>query len=281
MWQINVAGTARVMEAIADVNRHHGAVRKFIFPSSVSAYGPETPPMVTEDYRLGAHTLPYAVHKKECDIVVRYRADQMGDCTTYLLRPHIFTGATMQNYLVGALRGTPLGMGPWGQKMRANGTRLPLMLPYGDEQLQKKFQFVHVDDMARLLAWLTRRAERATGDVQVLNVAGRGEAITIEACAQIAQQKLVRVPRWLARKVLEYLWNRGASSIPPRALPYMIGSYTMDTTRLQRLLGDDYGNVMQHTVTEALEDSFREATGEPPKWKTPLKPIRQGHAAKS
>lgn len=43
MWQVNVAGTARVMEAIAEVNRHGGNVGKFIFVSSVSAYGPETP----------------------------------------------------------------------------------------------------------------------------------------------------------------------------------------------------------------------------------------------
>jgi nucleoside-diphosphate-sugar epimerase len=281
MWQINVAGTARVMEAIADVNRHRGGVRKFIFPSSVSAYGPETPAKVKEDYPLGAHTLPYAIHKKESDIVVRYRADQIGDCTTYLLRPHIFTGATVQNYLVGALRGMPMGKGAWGERLRQKGTRLPLMLPYGDEQLQKKFQFVHVDDMARLLAWLVRKPEQTTGEVHVLNVAGPGDLITIQECAQIGQQKLVRVPRWLAQQVLNFLWNRGASAIPPKALPYMIGSYTMDTTRLQKLLGEDYANVMQYTVTEALEDSFREPTGELPKWKTPLKPLAQSQSTQN
>ena len=40
MWRINVAGTARVMEAIAEANRNTGTmIRQFIFPSSVSAYG--------------------------------------------------------------------------------------------------------------------------------------------------------------------------------------------------------------------------------------------------
>src|SRR5512143_3008613 len=44
MWQINVAGTARVMEAIAEANRNAGAnIRQFIFPSSVSAYGSDLP----------------------------------------------------------------------------------------------------------------------------------------------------------------------------------------------------------------------------------------------
>src|SRR5690242_3129349 len=66
MWQINVAGTARVMEAITEANRDSSApTRQFIFPSSVSAYGPDMPNAVTEDAPLQAHTLPYAVHKKE------------------------------------------------------------------------------------------------------------------------------------------------------------------------------------------------------------------------
>src|SRR5690242_5034645 len=39
MWQINVAGTARVMEAITEANRDQVLVRKFIYPSSVSVYG--------------------------------------------------------------------------------------------------------------------------------------------------------------------------------------------------------------------------------------------------
>src|SRR5205807_6771738 len=39
MWQINVAGMARVMEAIAEANRDQGGVEKLIFPGSVSASG--------------------------------------------------------------------------------------------------------------------------------------------------------------------------------------------------------------------------------------------------
>jgi len=154
MWQINVAGTARVMEAISVVNRTGGSVRQFIFPSSVSAYGPETPGPVKEDAPLRAHTLPYAIHKRESDEVVRYRAESLGDCRIYILRPHIFTGASMNNYMVGALRGTPLGKSKRAARMRAEGKRLPLMLPRGPKYLEKRVQFVHVDDVARLLALL-------------------------------------------------------------------------------------------------------------------------------
>ncbi len=260
MWQINVAGTARVMEAITEINRLGGNVRKFIFPGSVSAYGPETPPLVKEDFPLGAESLPYALHKKEADEVVRYRADTMGDCTTYILRAPIFSGATMQNYLVGALRGTPGGPSPRAQRMRAESKRLPLMLPFGERYLQKKFQFVHVDDMARLLAWLLHHEDRGSS-FHVLNVAAPGEPISLAECAQLAHAKTVRVPgRWACRMVLQKFWDWGLSSIPPEALPYMIGSYTMDTSALKKLLGEDYKQVMRYNMADALSDSFHADT---------------------
>jgi nucleoside-diphosphate-sugar epimerase len=257
MWQINVAGTTRVTEAIAVANRYGAAVTRFIFPSSVSAYGPETPGPVKEDHALGAHTLPYAIHKMEADRVVQSRYESLGHfTTTYMLRPHIFTGASMQNYMVGALRGTPLGKSKRAEKMRAKGTRLPLMLPFGDRYLNNKLQFVHVDDMARLLAWLLRRSPEGNR-LHILNVAGRCGSVTIPECARVAHAKIIRLPKPACEFLLRKLWGWEISSIPPEALPYMIGSYTMDTTRLQEMLGADYAKVIQYTVRDALADSFR------------------------
>ena len=256
MWQINVAGTARVMEAISVVNRTGGHIRQFIFPSSVSAYGPETPGTVIEDSPLCAHTLPYAIHKRESDEVVRYRAESLGDCCTYVLRPNIFAGATMQNYMVGALRGTPLGNSRRAARMRAGGKRLPLMLPRGKKYDERLFQFVHVDDVARLLVYLLRRPPSDPA-VTVLNVAAPGEPLSMQACAEIAQAKITRVPsRAACRLILRILWKWGISSIPPEAFPYMIGSYTMDTARLHQFLGADYPQVMRYSVEDALRDSF-------------------------
>jgi len=136
MWQINVAGTARVMEAITEANRDETIVRKFIFPSSASVYGTDSAAPATEETPLAAHTLPYAIHKMECDKVVQQRAPALRGCSVYMPRPHIFTGATMENYIVGAFRGTPNGRGRRAQKMRDAGKRLPLMLPYGKHYLQ-------------------------------------------------------------------------------------------------------------------------------------------------
>src|SRR5579863_3015869 len=91
MWQINVAGTARVMEAVTEANRTaEDGIKQFIFPSSVSAYGSDLPTPATEDSALAAHTLPYAIHKKESDEVVQQRCTALRGCSVYILRPHIF-----------------------------------------------------------------------------------------------------------------------------------------------------------------------------------------------
>lgn len=143
--------------------------------------------------------------------------------------------------------------------MRAEGKRLPLLLPRGKEYLSKKVQFVHVDDMARLLAYLLYRPATDPA-VTVLNVAGRGEALTFERCAEIAHAAVKRAPNRAAfALVLRTLWKLGITSIPPEAAPYLIGSYTMDTGRLQEFLGAHYPDVITHTIEDALRDTFAQA----------------------
>ena len=258
MWQINVAGTARVMEAITEVNRTaDDGIKQFIFPSSVSAYGSDLPTAVTEDAPLAAHTLPYALHKKESDEVVQQRCTALRGCSVYILRPHIFAGASVENYLMGAFRGTPNGEGKRAQKMRSEGTRLPCMLPRGQQYLNHKIQFVHVDDVARLIRHILQR-EPEPQRLTVLNVAGGGEPLTFARCIEMAQAQLVQVPgKWAMRQVLRFLWRWKISAIPPEALPYMPGQYIMNTDRLRRFLGPEYEHVIRYTVADAFADSFR------------------------
>jgi nucleoside-diphosphate-sugar epimerase len=259
MWQINVAGTARVMEAITETNRTtDDGVKQFIFPSSVSAYGSDLPSPATEEAPLAAHTLPYALHKMESDQVVQQRCTALRGCSVYILRPHIFAGASVENYLMGAFRGTPNGKGARAEKMRSQGKRLPCMLPRGQQYLDKKIQFVHVDDMARLLKHILQR-EPETQRLTVLNVAGRGEPLTFARCIEMAKAKLVRVPgKWVMGQVLQFLWNQKISAIPPQALPYMTGEYIMNIDRLRRFLGPEYEHVIRYTIADAFADSFRQ-----------------------
>jgi nucleoside-diphosphate-sugar epimerase len=258
MWQINVAGTARVMEAVTEANRTADApIKQFIFPSSVSAYGPSLPGPTTEESVLAAHTLPYAIHKKQSDEVVQQRAPALRGCSVYILRPHIFAGASVENYLLGAFRGTVNGKSARAEKMRSEGRRLPCMMPRGEQYLDNKIQFVHVDDMARLISHILHRDPEAKR-LTILNVAGRGEPLTFGRCIEMAQAKLVRVPgRWAMGAVLRFMWERGISAIPPEALPYMTGEYIMNTDRLRGFLGGEYEHVMLYTIADAFADSVK------------------------
>lgn len=257
MWRINVAGTARVMEAISEANRNSDIpIGQFIFPSSVAAYGSDLPAPVAEDSPLAAHTLPYAIHKKESDLVVQQRAPALRGCSAFILRPHIFAGASVENYMMGAFRGTPTGNGARAARMRKAAKRLPCMLPYGQNYLENKIQFVHVDDMARLIAWILKR-EPEVQRLTILNVAGRGDPLSFAQCIEMAHAKLVRVPgRWGMRRALQFLWDWKISAIPPDAEPYITGQYIMNTDRLKKFLGDDYPVVIEKTNAEAFADSF-------------------------
>jgi nucleoside-diphosphate-sugar epimerase len=257
MWQINVAGTARVMEAITESNRTtDDGVKQFIFPSSVSVYGPELPEPANEESPFAAHTLPYAIHKKQSDEVVQQRASALRGCSVYILRPHIYAGASVENYLLGAFRGTPNGKSERAAKMRHEGKRLPCLLPRGQKYTDNRIQFIHVDDMARLLRHILQR-EPEMQRLTVLNVAGRGEPLTFGRCVEMAHAKLYRVPgQWAMQQVLKVLWKMGISAIPPEAVPYMTGEYIMNTERLRRFLGPEYDDVMRYTMADAFADSF-------------------------
>ncbi len=261
MWHVNVAGTARVMEAITEANRDGFIVEKFVYPSSGFVYGPDLADPATEESSLDAHTLPYAIHKMEVDRVVQQRAPALSGCSVFMLRPHIFAGSSMENYAIGAFRGTPNGKSSRAKRMREQGKRLPLILPYGKRYLDNRIQFVHVDDVARLIVFILTRSEPEAQRLTILNVAGRGEPISFGRCIAMAKAKLVRVPgKWAMKGMLQYNWKTGISAIPPEAVPYMTGEIILNTERLQKFLGTEYARVIRYTVTEAFADSFAAAS---------------------
>lgn len=262
MWNINVAGTSRVIEAIAEHNRMIGGIDKFIFPTSALVYGPELEKPVTEDAPLNAQSLPYALHQQEADNTVQTRSRALRKCKTYLLRPHVYAGASVENYQLGVLRGVPGGKGKLAERLRRKGSRLPLLLPSRGDHLEHRFQFVHIDDMARLIANILER-KIADPRLTILNVAGRGDSLALRRCVEIANIEVKRVPgRAMCRRALKILWDLGVSDIPVEALPYLLGSSTMDTARLRVFLGEHYRSVIQFTCEEALMDSFKAAAQE-------------------
>lgn len=258
IWQTNVAGTARVMEAITEANREWPMVEKFIFLSSVAAYGPKLSVPATEETPLEAHTYTYGIHKMEADRVVQQRGPALRGCSLYILRPHIFAGATVDNYFMEAFRGIPGGASKRAARMRERGKRLPAMLPSGKQYLQNRLQFVHVDDVARLIVHIVAKGEPEAQRLTILNVAGSGGPLTYEQCVRVSGSKLLRVPtEQLFRLVLQFLWKMKISTIPPDVAPYMTSEMMMNTARLADFLGIEYRNVIQHSIADAFGECFR------------------------
>jgi nucleoside-diphosphate-sugar epimerase len=257
MWQVNVAGTARAVEAVAEANREWPMVEKFIFLSSVSAYGPGLSPPVTEDSPLAAHTYVYGVHKMEADRVVQRRASALRGCSAYILRPHIFAGAHIENYFMEAFRGIPGGTSKRASRMRSQDRRLPCLLPSGTRYLENRIQFVHIDDVARLIVFILKKTQPESRQPTILNVAGRGGPLTYEQCLLLAKAKLVRVPtEKLFRLVLRVLWASRLSTIPPDVACYMTSETVMETSRLEQFLGPEYKNVIRFPIADAFAECF-------------------------
>jgi nucleoside-diphosphate-sugar epimerase len=247
------------MEAVTEANREWPMVEKFIFMSSVSAYAPGLSTPATEDTPLAAHTYTYGIHKMEADLVVQQRAPALRGCSVYILRPHIFAGATIDNYFMEAFRGIPGGASKRAARMRTQGKRLPCMLPSGDKYLQNRIQFVHIDDVARLIAFILNKTEPEGRRLTILNVAGRGGPLTYEQCVRLAKAKLVRVPtEKLFALVLRILWAIKLSTIPPDVAPYMTSDTVMNTSRLEEFLGREYENIVRLPIADAFAQCFRD-----------------------
>lgn len=254
MWEANVGSLKVLLEAIASVNRDVTRVQLFVFLSSVSAYGPALLERVREDAPLKAHTLPYAIHKREADLLCQKVHPLLNGCAVYLYRPHIYAGATVDNYILRAIRGRPSGRGWLARLYEARKWKVPaLLLPESPGGL---LQFVHVDDVARVLKWTLSHFRPAA--LEIFNLAGGGPSLSFEECTRLAHTPILRIG---STKRIEYIlrlmWAVGLSGVPPEAIPYYLTSYTMDTTRLENELGKERDSVLQFSIRQALLDGLR------------------------
>jgi nucleoside-diphosphate-sugar epimerase len=252
MRRTNVDGTRRLLEAVAARNRDAAHVRLFVYLSSVSAYGPELPPMSREDAPLEARSLPYALDKRETDLLCQQMFPQLNGCALYIFRPPIFAARTVQNWLVDGIRGRASGRGWLARLAQRRGWRVPVLLPTSADG-NNQFQFVHVDDVARILAWTLRSFSE--NKLEIFNLPGEG-TLTLQESARLAGTPLVHLPGEVTvRFLLRFFYLLGLSAVPPEALPYFTGTYTMDNSRLRAALSEEYEEVMRHSTREALEDA--------------------------
>jgi nucleoside-diphosphate-sugar epimerase len=158
-------------------------------------------------------------------------------------------------------RGIPGGSSKRAARMREANKRLPCLLPSGKKYLENRVQFVHIEDVSRVIEFILKKTEPEAQRLTTLNVAGRGGPLTYEQCVNTAKAKLIRVPsEKLFHLVLEFLWKMRISTIPPDLMPYMLSDSLMDTTRIQQFLGPAYKDVIRYPIADAFADSFKRSS---------------------
>jgi UDP-glucose 4-epimerase len=243
MYDIDVNGTHNVLEAAAAAG-----TEQVLVASSAVAYGafPDNPEPLTEDDPVrGVATFSYARDKTESDRICQLWALQHPDSTLTIVRPCIVLGPNVDNYLVRI----------W--------TKAPFQGDVGN--LEEHIQFVHEDDVvAGIIQLLHGRHAGA------YNVAGDG-LMTLGECAELAGNKVVRLPLGLYRLLARLLWRLRLVETPPGQIEFAVHPWVVANDKLKST-----GWRPRYTSREAFEIAMRKYEKLPPA--PPAAPSADGSA---
>jgi UDP-glucose 4-epimerase len=211
MSDIDLGGTRNVLDAVVAAK-----IPYLLATSSTTAYGalPDNPVPLAEDHPTrAAPAFVYAHDKKVMDEMLRDFAAGHPGVGVCIVRPCIVLGPTVSNYIAATMLDQPVGALIDGQ--------------------DPPFQFIHEDDLARLLGLCVER--RATG---VFNAVGGGQ-VTVRQVARLQGKRSVSVPHWLVRSLL---WGVQRArllpfSMPPGVLDYYRWPWLASGERARRELG--------------------------------------------
>jgi UDP-glucose 4-epimerase len=211
MTDIDLGGTRNVLEAVV-----HAEIPHLLATSSTTAYGalPDNPVPLDEERPTRAQpAFNYAHDKRRMDEMLRDFAAQHKELKVCIVRPCIVLGPTVANYIASTLLSQPV-------TALLDGRDVPM-------------QFVHEDDLARLLALCVER--RAAG---IYNAVGRGVLETREA-ARIQGKRVVAVPYRVAHALSWAAWRSRLTlyAMPPGVLDFFRYPWVASGVKAERELG--------------------------------------------
>lgn len=241
---VNVDGTRRVLEALADA-----AVPVVVHASSVGAYAPhpgDTP--VDESHpATGIRSSFYSADKADAESVLDEFAHAHPEIRVVRLRP----GLIFQRGAAAEIR--RLFLGPFfpGAIVR------PSLIPLLPRVAGVRFQAVHADDVAQAyrLALLDDDARGA------YNVAAP-PVIALTDIARLLKARTVPVPFGVARVVADLTWRARLQPTPAGWLDIAAQAPLMDTTRAERELGWAPAMTGEGALSELL-GGLRDGAGSP------------------
>ena len=227
--EANLNGTRSVLAACAS-----SYVSSFVYLSSHTVYGAhkDNPNPITEEAPLRpTRAFQYGWDKALCEEIIREYASAEPSFAVSILRCCVVLGASPDNSVA-----------------RAFARPLLLRVAGHDPQLQ----FVHEDDLARLLHLLTIHPVRGT-----FNVAGEG-VIRYSRMAQLCGSRLVPLPSALAYPIVGLSWRMGLQKDAPSiGLDFIRHPLVLGTGRLKR----ETGFYPSYTAEESLTSYLAASSG--------------------
>jgi len=243
--EVNVQGTLNAFRAAAAAS-----ARRFVYPSSVAAYGfhPDNPVGMTEDWPVRpAARLFYARQKAELEHLLQAEAARPAGPVLYLLRPSIVLGP----HTVGEKARLAWPLAPLAEAARrlaGQAGRLALPVPVLAPTLP--VQVVHEQDVGQALL----RCVVAAGPPGAYNIAADGVLTAADIARELGMLPLPvpAAPARIAARAVAAL-----PFLPPVAQWVEAASHPaiMDTTRAKQELGW----APRFTAIEALRDALRRA----------------------
>jgi UDP-glucose 4-epimerase len=207
-YSVDVTGTDRVLEACIVTG-----VRRIVVTSSGAAYGyhADNPAWLTEEHPMrGNEAFAYSWHKRLVEeMLARHRASRP-ELEQLVFRVGTILGASVNNQITALFEMTRL--------LAITGSKSP-------------FVFIHDADLVACLALAIESP--VTG---IFNVAGDG-AMTIDEIAAAMGKRVMRLPAWLLRGVLEVLHPLGLTRYGPAQVDFLRYRPVLDNTRLKTVFG--------------------------------------------
>jgi nucleoside-diphosphate-sugar epimerase len=239
--EINVQGTINAFHAAIDAG-----VRKFVYASSVAAYGfhGDNPIGITEEQPVRGSRLFYSQEKAEIEENLQAIASEHPEIELTLFRPTIVLGphaaGAGAEAIPGPLRGLARGLAGWLGE---------LPVPFPAVPPPQPLQFVHESDVGQAFRLALTRDDRPAG---TYNLAGDGTLTGEEVLRELGFTPLpvpAAVTKIAARAVLQVPGRLPAADWSEAALHPLV----VDSTKAKEQLGWE----PSYTSVEALRDTLR------------------------
>jgi UDP-glucose 4-epimerase len=218
-YDVDVEGSKNILQCVKQAR-----VPNLIYLSSTTAYGPhpDNPLIFDENYpRRGHPGYLYSKYKAEVD---------------QLMLDFMAANPDQEMFVIRA----PIVLGPNTRNVVTQMTGLPVLI--GIRGIDPPMQFIHQQDLQRLLIWAVKRKPKG-----VFNVVGHG-TIQYSDIVKHLKKPSLWLPDWLIYPSLNAMWSLRAVPFPPSILDFIRYPWVAN--------GEKFANAYDFKIEHSSEEAF-------------------------